>query len=340
MRAVVITEHGAPEVLQIREVPAPMPKPGDVRIRVEAAGVNFADISARVGLYPDAPPPPCVVGYEVAGTIEALGDGVTSFAVGDPVLAMTMFGGYGSLVCTDARAAVRRPESMSVAEAAAFPVVYLTAYHMLSYMQRLHPGDRVLIHAAAGGVGIAAVQLCKHAGVEIFATASASKHAFLQSLGVQHTIDYRTQDFAEEVRKLTGGDGVDVVLDALGGKALAKSYDLLRPAGRLVTYGFSAAVQDKRRSLVNAAMEYLRMPRFKWMDLMNNNVAVIGVNMAHMSKRPDVISQEFAAILEMYGQGVLKPHVDKTFPAERAAEAHHYIQDRKNVGKVVLTFGD
>jgi NADPH:quinone reductase-like Zn-dependent oxidoreductase len=339
MRAAVITEHGPPEVLQIRDWPDPAPKPGEVRIRVQAAGVNFADISARVGLYPDAPPPPCVVGYEVAGTIESLGAGVSGFSPGDPVLAMTMFGGYGSLVCADARAVAPRPEQMSVEEAAAFPVVYLTAYHMLCYMQRLHPTDRVLIHAAAGGVGVAAVQLCRHAGVEIYATASASKHEFLRGLGVQHTIDYRTEDFAEQIRKRTGGEGVDVVLDALGGKALAKSYGLLRPGGRLVTYGFSQAVKDKKRSLVSVAKEYLRMPRFRWMDLMNNNVAVIGVNMAHMVKRPDVIAQEFAAILELYGQGVLKPYVDKAFPVEQAAAAHHYIQDRKNIGKVVLTYG-
>lgn len=338
MRAVVITEHGAPEVLQVRDWPDPQPKPGEIRIRVEAAGVNFADISARVGLYPDAPPPPCVVGYEVAGTVESLGQGVSSFAVGDPVLAMTMFGGYGSLVCSDARAVARRPETMSVAEAAAFPVVYLTAYHMLHYMQRLHPQDRVLIHAAAGGVGIAAVQLCRHAGAEIYATASPSKHEFLKSIGVHHAIDYRSKDFAEEVLKLTGGEGVDVVLDALGGKALAKSYKILRPSGRLVTYGFSQSIQDKKRSLLNVAKEYMRMPRFRWMDLMNNNVGVIGVNMAHMAKRADIISHEFEAILDLYRQGVARPHVDKVFPAEQAAAAHHYIQDRKNVGKIVLTF--
>lgn len=337
MRAVVITEHGAPEVLQVRDWPEPQPKQGEIRIRVEAAGVNFADISARVGLYPDAPSPPCVVGYEVAGTVESLGPGVNAFQIGEPVLAMTMFGGYGALVCSDARAVARRPETMSVAEAAAFPVVYLTAYHMLHYMQKLHPNDRVLIHAAAGGVGIAAVQMCLAAGVEIYATASPSKHEFLKGLGVHHTIDYRSQDFAEEVLKLTSGEGVDVVLDALGGKALAKSYRILRPAGRLVTYGFSQSVQDKKRSLLNVAKEYMRMPRFRWMDLMNNNVGVIGVNMAHMPKRPDVISHEFAAILDMYSRGIVKPHVDKVFPAEQAAAAHHYIQDRKNVGKIVLT---
>jgi synaptic vesicle membrane protein VAT-1 len=338
MRAVVITRHGAPEVLQIRQMPDPSPKPGELRIRVQAAGVNFADVSARVGLYPDAPPPPCVVGYEVAGTVEALGEGTRGFELGEPVLAMTLFGGYGELVCTDARVALRRPEKMSVEEAAAFPVVSLTAYHMLCYMQRLHPTDRVLIHAAAGGVGVAAVQLCRQAGVEIFGTASASKHEMLRKLGVHHPIDYHTKDFAAEVRRLTNGEGVDVVLDAQGGSTLTKSFDLLRAGGRLVTFGFAQAVGGKKRSLLNVAKEYLRAPRFRWLELIKSNRAVIGVDMNHMSGRPEVMQQEFAAALELYRRGVLQPHVDRSFPVEEAAAAHHYLQDRKNFGKVVLTF--
>jgi len=339
MKAAVITSAGGPEVLQLLDRPDPQPRAGEIRIRTRFSGVNFADVAARLGIYPDAPKIPSVVGYEVSGVVDKLGSGVDAkaFAVGERVLAMTMFGGYAELCCVPADAARRIPEGMSDEEGAALPVNYLTAYHMLNYMTRVGPGDRVLIHAAAGGVGIAAIQLAKAAGAEIFGTASAGKHEFLKGIGVAHCIDYTKADFKDEVLRLTRGEGVDVALDALGGSALAKSYAVLRAGGRLFTYGFSRAAPGERRALLTVAAEFFRMPTFKPLSLMNDNRAVLGVNMNGVAKRrPDLVGRELDALLELYKAGTIRPRVDKVFALAEAGEAHRFIQERRNVGKVLL----
>src|SRR6476659_7132360 len=192
MRAVVLTGHGGPEVLQVQERPDPPVGPGEVRIAVAAAGINFADTMARVGLYPDAPKIPCVLGYEVAGTIESVGEGVSGHAAGDRVVAGCRFGGQAELVTVPAQQALPLPEHVSFEQGAAFPVNYGTAYAGLIMMGGLREGDRVLIHAAAGGVGISATQIAHGIGAEIFGTASGSKHDAIREQGVDHAIDYRT----------------------------------------------------------------------------------------------------------------------------------------------------
>src|SRR5690349_16952557 len=225
MKAIWITKYGGPEVLAVRDGPDPEPGPGEVRVRVRAAGLNFADIMARLGLYPDAPKPPCVVGYEAAGVVDALGSGVAGPPVGARVLALSRFGGQADVICIPAAHAVPMPAAMSFEEAAALPVNYITAYHALFRVAALRPGEKVLVHMAAGGVGIAALQLCRTVeGVETFGTASASKHGALRDEGCHHPIDYRTRDYEAEVRGLTGGRGVDVVLDPLGGRDWRKGY--------------------------------------------------------------------------------------------------------------------
>ncbi|MGZ3425964.1 MAG: alcohol dehydrogenase catalytic domain-containing protein, partial [Polyangia bacterium] len=213
----MITKAGPPEVLQVRESADPTAGPGQVRIRVKAAGINFADLMARLGLYPDAPKIPCVVGYEVSGVIDELGPGATGFSVGDRVFGMTRFGGYSDTVVMPTAQAFRMPDKMSFEEAAALPVVYLTAHHMLLYTGSLRPGMKVLIHGAAGGVGLAAVDLLRGHGCEIIGTASPSKHEFLRERGVQHCID-STGDVFAAVRAIVGGDGkLDLVCDSIGG---------------------------------------------------------------------------------------------------------------------------
>src|SRR4029079_1815797 len=216
MRAVVLTGHGGPEVLQVQERPDPPVGPGEVRIAVKAAGINFADTMARMGLHPDAPKPPCVMGYEVAGEVESVGEGVDSLKVGDRVMAGTRFGGHAELISVPAEQALPFPDDWSFEQATAIPVNYATAYVALITMGGLREGQRALIHAAAGGVGTAAVQIARNVGAEIFGTASASKHDAIRDLGAEHAIDYRTQDFEEEVRRITGGEGVDVIIDATG----------------------------------------------------------------------------------------------------------------------------
>src|SRR5436190_24057942 len=247
MRSVWITRTGPPEALEVRDGPEPTPGPGQALVRVRAAGVNFADVSARLGLYPDAPPRPCVVGYEVAGTIERLGAGVDGdLAVGRRVIALTRFGGYAEAVAVPVAQVFPMPDSMSFEEGASIPVNYLTAVLMLRHFGNVRSGDRVLVHAAAGGVGMAAIQLCRIAGADVFGTASAGKHALLREAGVAHAIDYRTEDFEAAVRRLTGGRGVDIVLDATG--AFRKSYRCLAPLGRLVCFGLSGAATGMKAS--------------------------------------------------------------------------------------------
>ena len=255
MKAVVLTGTGGPEVLQVRELPDPAVGPGEVRIAVKAAGINFADTMARVGLYPDAPKPPCVLGYEVAGEVESVGEGVTSHKAGDRVVAGTRFGGQAELVTVPEAQALPLPERLSFEQGAAFPVNYGTAYAALVVMGGLSEGERVLIHAAAGGVGISATQIARNVGAEIFGTASPAKHDAIRAQGVEHAIDYRNQDFEAEVMRITGGEGVDLVIDALGPTSFRKDYRLLRPGGRLVMYGLSEATERRRPRPPRGAQE-------------------------------------------------------------------------------------
>ena len=337
MKAIWITRAGGPEVLEVRDGPDPVPRAGEVRVRVRAAGLNFADIMARLGLYPDAPKLPAVVGYEVAGVVDALGPGVTTPEVGTRVLGMTRFGGQAEMVCVPAVQAVPMPEAMSFEEGAALPVNYLTAYHALFRVAAVRPREKVLVHMAAGGVGLAALQLCRTVeGVETFGTASASKHGAVREQGCQHPIDYRTQDYEAEVRRLTGGRGVDVVLDPLGGKDWRKGYRLLRPAGRLVAYGFANLASGEKRDYLRLAQEMVQVPIHTPLGLMNDNRAVAGVNIGHLWGEVEMLSEELSAIVALYQRGAIKPHVDVSFPFARAADAHRHIQSRRNVGKVVL----
>jgi NADPH:quinone reductase-like Zn-dependent oxidoreductase len=337
MKAIWITKFGGPEVLEIRESPDPVPGPGEVRVRVRAAGLNFADIMARLGLYPDAPKPPCVVGYEASGVVDALGSGVTAPAVGTRVLALSRFGGQADALCIPASQAMPMPPAMSFEEAAALPVNYITAYHALFRVAALRPGEKVLIHMAAGGVGIAALQLCRTVqGVETFGTASASKHEAIRAEGCDHPIDYRATDYAKEVRRLTGGRGVDVVLDALGGNDWRKGYKLLRAAGRLVCYGFANLASGEKRSVPRTLARMATVPVFTPIGLMNDNRAVAGINVGHLWGEPEMLALELQALLELHGRGAVRPHLDEVYSFARAADAHRRIQSRKNVGKVVL----
>jgi NADPH:quinone reductase-like Zn-dependent oxidoreductase len=341
MRAVVLTGHGGSEVLQVQERPDPPVGPGEVRIEVAAAGINFADTMARVGLYPDAPRPPCVLGYEVAGTIETVGEGVSEHAAGDRVVAGCRFGGQAELVTVPAGQALPLPERLSFEQGAAFPVNYGTAYAGLIVMGGLRDGDRVLIHAAGGGVGISATQVARNAGAEIFGTASASKHDAIRAQGVDHAIDYRTQDFAEEVLRLTGGEGVDVAFDALGPTSFRKDYRILRPGGRLIMYGLSEATNERGRDLAAtlkslAKMPLATLPWWRSLQMLNENKGVFGLNMLSWWDREGNIDRMVEPLLADLEAGRLEPVVGASFPFSRAGEAHTFIAERRNVGKVVL----
>jgi NADPH:quinone reductase-like Zn-dependent oxidoreductase len=336
MRQILISRYGAPEVMVAREAPSPVPAAGEVRIAVRAAGVNFADVLARVGLYPDAPKPPLVVGYEVAGIVNAIGAQVTRFAVGDRVVALTRFGGYASEAVAH-QAYVFPFHDLSDAEAAALPVNYLTALLALYKMANVVAGETVLIHGAGGGVGIAAIQLARLRRATIIGTASASKHPALRSLGVDYLVDYRTTNVEFEVRQICGKRGVDVVLDSLGGRSFATSYRLLAPLGRLVMFGVSSISRGERRNWLHAARAMLQMPRFKPLSLINHNRAVFGLNLAHLWDERGALTAAMQFLLDEVGAKRLLPVIARTFPLERAGDAHRYMQGRGNIGKIVLT---
>ncbi len=339
MRQVWITKAGEPEVLEVREAEDPEPEPGEVRIRVEATGVNFADIMARLGIYPDAPPLPCVVGYEVAGKVDKVGINASAELEGRDVAALIRFGGYSDVVCVPERQAFLRPEGMSAVDGAAIPVNYITAYQLIIAMGALKADETVLIHSAGGGVGNAAIQLATHIGARIIGTASEGKHDALREAGVTDLIDYRTEDFEERVLELTDGRGVELILDAVGGESFKKGLRILAPTGRLGMFGMSAAATGKKRSIIALFRTLLSMPLFKLHPgaLMNANRGVFGVNLGHMWGESDRINRWIEELVALYEQGVVKPRIAETFSLADASEAHRYIQDRKNFGKVVLT---
>lgn len=337
MRQAVITRHGAPEVLEIREAPDPSPGPGEIRIRVRAAGVNFADVLSRLGLYPDAPKPPVVVGYEVAGYVDGIGRGVIGFAEGERVVSLTRFGGYSELVVVPAAHCFHYPEALSDAEAAAVPVTYLTAALALYRMAALGPGETVLVQNAGGGVGIAAIQLAHLRRAVVIGTASTFKHTALQSFGVEHLIDYTHSNVPDEVRKITRGRGVDVVLDPIGGKSFTESYRMLAPLGRLVVFGLSAAAPSERRNLWKAFRAWKSTPRFDPLSMINRNRGVFGLNVGHLWDERAKLAPLMEMLVAELQAGRLRPVVAKTFPLEKAADAHRFIQSRANIGKVVLT---
>lgn len=338
MRALVLTRHGGPEVLQLQERPAPQPGPGEVLIRVRASGVNFADLMARMGLYPDAPPPPCVVGYEVAGEVLALGPGVDGPSVGTRVLAPTLFGGYAEQVVVPAQAVIALPAGRTFEEGAAIPVNFGTAYHLLHHMGSLRAGQTVLVQAAAGGVGLAVADLCAAVGARVLGVASAAKHDFLRERGVTDLIG-RDEPVGAAVRRLTGGRGVDLVLDSEGGWGLNAGYQMLAPGGRLLCFGVSALAEGERRNLLAAGWQLLITPKFAPLTMMNDNKGVLGVNMNTLAKAdPGLYAAHLRALMGLWAEGQLRPHVDAAFPAERGAEAHRMLHERRNRGKVVITW--
>ena len=277
----MIPRHGTPDVFALREAADPTPGEGDIRIRVRAAGVNFADILARLGLYPDAPKPPLVVGYEVAGVVDAVGAGVTAFREGDRVVALTRFGGYADVVVVPAIQGFKFPDSLSDAEAAAVPVTYLTAALALYRMAAVSAGETVLVHNAGGGLGIAATQLARLRRATVFGTASAAKHDALRSFGVEQAIDYRHADVAAEIDRLTRGRGVDVIIDPIGGSSFAASYRMLAPLGRLVMLGVSSMAGETRRPW-RVFRSWWAMKPFDALSLINRNRGVFGLNLGHL----------------------------------------------------------
>ncbi len=341
MKQVWITRAGEPETMAVREAPDPVPGRGEVRIRVHAAGVNFADVMMRLGIYPDAPALPAVPGYEAAGVIDAVGEGVDDGLVGTGAVAFRAFGCYADVICVDRRFAFPLPEGMPAAVGAGLIVNYVTAWQMVEAMAPVREGMTVLIHGAAGGVGLAAVQLCRRRGARILGSASPAKHAFLREAGVEAVFDSRRRHYASSVLAATGGLGCDVVLEPRNGRWIGESYDCLGATGRLILFGFSDAAVGKRGSKLAALRTLASVPwlRLNPMRLINDNRGVMGVNVGRLWDRREMVAGWIAEILAGVEQGWIAPRIDRGFRLEDAAKAHHFLQDRRNVGKVVLLTG-
>jgi len=336
MRAVYLERSGGYDVLKVREAPAPAPRAGEVAIAVKAAGINFADILARQGIYPDAPPTPCVLGYEVAGTVTAVGEGVETGLVGKDVLALTDFGGYAEVACVGARYVWEKPPALSFAQAAAIPLNYITAWALLIAMGGLSPGDTVLIHNAGGGVGLAALDIAKWRGAIAIGTASPRKHEFLRSRGCDHCVDYTAAAWPAQVLSITGGRGVELAIDPVGGANWKKSYSVLRKTGRLGMFGISAAAVGGLRAKLELAKLVLRTPFFHPLKIIPGNRGVFGVNIHNMYEEADKFRSWMSAILRGVDEGWVRPHIDRVFRFDEAGAAHAHIEGRGNIGKVIL----
>ncbi|HRQ36657.1 MAG TPA: zinc-binding dehydrogenase [Chloroflexota bacterium] len=336
MQQIWISKAGPPETLKQQTSPDPIPRSGEVRIRVQACGVSFTDLLGRMGLDRNAPAPPFVPGLEVAGVIDLVAQGVPAFKEGDAVLALTHYGGYSDAICVPYRQVYKRLEWMRVEDAAALPVNYLTAYLALVVMGSMQAGDRVLVHNAGGGLGVAALDICRILGAETYGTASPEKHAFLQERGLKHPIDYRNFDYERVVMDLTGGRGVHMVLDSLGGVHWPKNYRLLMPTGRLVHLGLSSMAPGRTRSWLRYWRGAIMLPFYTPFRLMRDNKAIIGIDLQHLWGQANMLRPYLQQIITWYDDALFRPHVDATFPFADAPLAHHYLHNRKNKGKVLL----
>ena len=328
---VVVERRGGPDVLRRTEDPIPQPAPGEVRVKVRAAGVAFADVLMREGLYPGVKVP-FTPGYDVAGTVDA---DAGAWKAGQDVVALTKVGGYAEVVCVPESSLVAVPPGLDPAATVSLVLNYLTAYQMIHRMARLVAGERMLIHGAGGGVGTALLELGKIAELAMYGTASAGKHALVASLGGT-PIDYRATDFVTRVRELTG-DGVDAVFDAVGGKQWRRSFAALRGGGCLVGYGFSAATTGGRRDLPKAALAFVQSPRYMPLALMDVNKRVAGYNVDRLrTQRPDWYREDLAALVALLAAGRVQPVIHARLPLREARRAHEMIGGAEAVGKIVL----
>lgn len=338
-RAILIERVGPPEALVEREVPLPPLGADSVHVVVHAVGVNFADLLMRAGLYGTVPSRPFSPGFEVAGEVRRVGPEVRDLTPGDRVVALLRHGGYATDVVVPARQAFRYPASLAPTEAAAVPVVYLTAWVCLFEVARARPGERALILGAGGGVGTAAVQLAVRHGLEVLGTAGddRKRRYVTETLGAAACFDSRGP-WPDDVRRRVGARGIDLALDPVGGKATAHCRHLLAPLGRLVFYGLSEALPGRRRVWLRAAWAWARTPRIHPLGLVEPSIGVLGVHLLHLRGKDGLLRDAAARLLGDVARGELRAVVDRAFPLTRdgAVAAHHYLHARRNLGKVVL----
>ena len=338
MKSVILTKYGAPEVLKVKEFKDPEPLNNQVRIKVHYAGINFAEIMARMKLYPGGPKPGAVLGGEISGVIDKIGKDVKGLSLGEKVMGLSLNGSNSSQVCIDAGSIIPLPNNFNLDEAAAFPVTYITAYMMMFDLGNLQEGDTFLIHGAGGGVGTAAIQLAKTKNIKIIGTSSSWKHDKLIKMGVDKCIDYNTDNTEKEIMDYTNGKGVDLIIDPIGTKNWKSSYRVLAKMGKLIIYGDQNLVKgDKLKPLV-AMKEIYSMPKYKPMDLMANNKAVMGYHLGRFKDHEWKVKRSIKNLIKLVNDNDLHPIIDSKFSFEDAPKAHRHIQSRKNFGKVLLDF--
>ncbi len=327
MKAIVCEERGGPETMRLRDMPEPQPGPEQVAIRVEACGVNYADVMMRYGLYPGSPEPPFIPGFEVCGTVAATGEGASEFQPGERVAGLLrnpQHGGYAEVAVVDQKTVAPWPERFSIEEGAAFPINFLTAYGCLKLCGHLQAGETVLIHSAAGGVGTAAAQLAKRWGARVIGTAgSDEKLSKARELGADVAINYRTGDFAEQVKKATDGAGVDLVIDPIGGEVFEKNLRLLKKLGRVIVVGLSSREPNTPKTS----------------SLLFNTWGVFGFHMSAMWSRPGLFRSCLDELTAMLAAGEVHPVIGHRLGLNEAAEAHRLMEERENIGKIVLFTG-
>ncbi|MDA7501917.1 zinc-binding dehydrogenase [Chitinophagales bacterium] len=336
-QAAVLVKTGKPsDCFELRSVPIPEVGPQQVRIKAEAFGLNFADIMARKGLYDDCPKLPTVIGYDVVGRVDAVGAEVSDFQIGQRVTALTRFGGYAEYAVTMREGVAAIPDDMPIGTALALSTQYCTAYFSAAEMINLFPGDKVLVQAAAGGVGTALVQWAKHRGCEVFGTASKQKFDHIRAQGVDHPIDYRNQDFKKEIEAIAGKNSIDAVFDAIGGSSVKKGWSLLNSGGRFVSYGASDLTTSK--TLFGKLGTVLGFGLFHPIQFLQGSKAFTGVNMLRIAdNKPQTFERVLKEVIRYTNEGVFKPVVaEQQFSIKDVGAAHAYMESRKSIGKIVV----
>ena len=326
----------ADQAFELRDVSVPSPAKGQLRIKVAAIGINYADIMSRHGVYRAAPPLPFIPGYDVAGYIDTLGEDIEGLSVGDRVVAMVRFGGYSQYVVTDANAVAKLDATTPFAEASALAVQGMTAYYSAYHAQTLLPGEKILIHAAAGGVGTALTQLCKAKGCYVIGLVSNDEKAeYFRSQGGDLAINHKNEDYTQVLEKKFGEHSIDVIFDNVGGKSVQKAKSLLADAGRIVSYG--AAVMSGKKSMIKTLRLLTGFGVFSPIAYLSKSQHFIGVNLIPVAdNRPDMLSHCLKKTVECYENGILKPYVGKTFSFENLPESHSFIESRQSMGKIVV----
>lgn len=336
-RQVVVHRAGGHDRLILEDRPTPEPGPGEVRIAVGAIGVNFGDVMVRMGLYRKAGGFPNTPGFEVAGIVEATGEGVDDLPIGTRVAAVTLFGGYASRIVVGRPYVFEIPDSMTIEEAAAFPSVYLTAYFATHGLSHPRPGEVALVHSAAGGVGGALVQLLGAAGVRVAAVVGGEhKIEVARAHGAEWVIDRKAGDLWTALEAIAP-DGFDLVYDANGVSTLGRSYRCLRPAGRLVIYGFSSMTPAGGRvRWLRLALDFLRTPRFSPFDMVEESRSVLAFNLSGLFDRTEILAEAVDRLLTWHAEGLLSTPPITRFDLDRVADAHRAIESGRTVGKLVL----